>query len=1110
MAGLLQGAGSQDIKNTRFTPIYVNRMIRGLFLQRNPLRDASNAITDRYYGGTPDGLLDGENIELTNRLTLARRPGTTLYSNQEISDAVNSFYSFKRFSTNTETITVMADTPSVVYAVSPLTLTPVWKKTAAANRGNTSFLGVGNQLYFGNGADQTAWPGPDVLKSADITTTELTNNVATFTAANSFMAGNYVTIQGTISGGGVFNVANQPITRADSTSFDVSIVSGDVSSSADAGNASAGSVRNWGVGIAGTTGTSAYAGTGASAASGGSSSFQYITYGSTNEETGVTETFNPVPGTATDGGGGTGGAWANPNSIKNNGNYITSVYPLSLFSTSSLSSGQTTPKMQATNYGFTISATAIITGIYAVVGRDSSPALSTPRVRDSGIFLIKAGVQVGTNKANVTYDWSNNNFQVYGGSTDLWGTTWTPAEINASNFGLQVQGVASGGSITAKLASLTVIVYYTIPENPAWTNPSEVVGAPDAVYSTTLTSQGLATPNLIATNYSFSLTNTVVGVSVDVTGHVDSATGPPTLTLQLQDNNGNPLGLSKTGNFGGISDHTMVFGGADDMWGGFVNKNIANSSSFGVLISASGPGTTFSIDSVQITVYTSPKPTASPAGSGSFDATDGYQYVYAYSNGSPPYGSGAFSNATTPSDSTGTFSSKENVEVDVTASTDPQVNQIWVFRTTDGGEDGLFYALPTNPYPNTSATITDAALDSELVTTQIAATAYQNTTPPLGAIDPVYHMSRVFVHVGNTVYYSSGPDLGNIMGNGNEAFPPANNFVFPSLVIRKVPTSVGLLIFTISDVYIIYGNGSAIAALAGTSGINVFYAALFLERLGLASPFALSVQGTTIYLMSSDNQMISLEPTSGYSEIGYPIGAPNFAYPNAESLASFTPSLTYVTWHASGQDRALYVSDGINGWFRCNPNLPPDGASTGPVWSPKANIVGGCKAVQSTETTPGVWQLLIGPDSDGGSILTRNVNVFTDNNVAYPANFIMGSIVLAQPGQLAEIAFITCDYNRVGTSPVLSILLNEVSGTFESISGYVHQDPPSLYGTTLAPTTLFANRYETLQTVAGNPGQTPLGAFCRHLQIQIDFGATDATQNELLDLTIYGALYSEK
>ena len=237
-----------------------------------------------------------------------------------------------------------------------------------------------------------------------------------------------------------------------------------------------------------------------------------------------------------------------------------------------------------------------------------------------------------------------------------------------------------------------------------------------------------------------------------------------------------------------------------------------------------------------------------------------------------------------------------------------------------------------------------------------------------------FHLERLWGAVGNNVYCTSGPDLGLIQGNGYEGVPPANVFTFPSVVVKlrslgTVDNTV-LIVYTTSDVYLILGNGSAIAAAAGV-GIVVFYAVPFLRRLGLLNYWAEDARGSIVYMMTNDGRLVSFNPSSqivyldpekSINEIGFPIGD----QPPATSitllggsLAGFNPANAYVSWHGSGSaDQALYVSDGATGWFRCNPNQQPDG---GAVWSPKRNIVGGCQAVQSIETAPGVFQLLIGP-----------------------------------------------------------------------------------------------------------------------------------------------------
>lgn len=68
-------------------------------------------------------------------------------------------------------------------------------------------------------------------------------------------------------------------------------------------------------------------------------------------------------------------------------------------------------------------------------------------VNENSIKIVKGGTIVGTDKANTGTELNTTDTYVsYGGSSDLWGTTWTPSDINASNFGVAVsyQGMAQG------------------------------------------------------------------------------------------------------------------------------------------------------------------------------------------------------------------------------------------------------------------------------------------------------------------------------------------------------------------------------------------------------------------------------------------------------------------------------------------------------------------------------------------------------------------------------------------------------------------------------------------------------------------------------------------
>lgn len=53
----------------------------------------------------------------------------------------------------------------------------------------------------------------------------------------------------------------------------------------------------------------------------------------------------------------------------------------------------------------------------------------------------------------------------YGDESNLWGTTWTPAEVNASTFGCLLTATeGSGGTEEVTLDAIRITVYYTLPD----------------------------------------------------------------------------------------------------------------------------------------------------------------------------------------------------------------------------------------------------------------------------------------------------------------------------------------------------------------------------------------------------------------------------------------------------------------------------------------------------------------------------------------------------------------------------------------------------------------------------------------------------------------------
>jgi hypothetical protein len=118
--------------------------------------------------------------------------------------------------------------------------------------------------------------------------------------------------------------------------------------------------------------------------------------------------------------------------------------------------------------GANIPTTAIIRGIQVEIVRKASGT----SVDDEDVLLLKAGATTGiTDHASGT-DWgTSDGTATYGDAADLWGTTWTPAQINASNFGVRLRaGVRTNASRTAYYNRVRVTVTYS-------SDPSAAIGS---------------------------------------------------------------------------------------------------------------------------------------------------------------------------------------------------------------------------------------------------------------------------------------------------------------------------------------------------------------------------------------------------------------------------------------------------------------------------------------------------------------------------------------------------------------------------------------------------------------------------------------------------------
>jgi len=144
-----------------------------------------------------------------------------------------------------------------------------------------------------------------------------------------------------------------------------------------------------------------------------------------------------------------GAAWTNPsNAASVNG------------SVASNNANPPSGTLTLTNYGFTIPA-GVIDGIELEITACQNSGLAEPdyslrtQLTKDGSAGVGSTVDTGMNGTPL-------GTSTAGGATSLWGTTWTPAEVNASTFGViaQYQGDV-GNTNEFYIDCIRIKIYYT-------------------------------------------------------------------------------------------------------------------------------------------------------------------------------------------------------------------------------------------------------------------------------------------------------------------------------------------------------------------------------------------------------------------------------------------------------------------------------------------------------------------------------------------------------------------------------------------------------------------------------------------------------------------------
>lgn len=105
-----------------------------------------------------------------------------------------------------------------------------------------------------------------------------------------------------------------------------------------------------------------------------------------------------------------------------------------------LTLGTTSHYLLATGFGFAVPAQLTVLGVIVEILRNGT---LNQNVTDASVRLVRAGVVVGDERANVTaaYQWPDlsQRYRRYGAAVDLWGVPWlTPADVNDIGFGIAV------------------------------------------------------------------------------------------------------------------------------------------------------------------------------------------------------------------------------------------------------------------------------------------------------------------------------------------------------------------------------------------------------------------------------------------------------------------------------------------------------------------------------------------------------------------------------------------------------------------------------------------------------------------------------------------------
>lgn len=297
----------------------------------------------------------------------------------------------------------------------------------------------------------------------------------------------------------------------------------------------------------------------------------------------------------------------------------------------------------------------------------------------------------------------------------------------------------------------------------------------------------------------------------------------------------------------------------------------------------------------------------------------------------------------------GVFTNK-SVNLALTASTNPRVTNIRVYRTPDGGaqDPALMQEISGSPFPNATATVTDTTPDISL-SIRTAPEFFRND-PPTPSKGFVAYSGRIWGFANNTTYYSGFEEIAN--GVPEECFPgglSGNFYPFANEVFAHASLIDGVAVMTATQILKIEGDS-----------LDTFRRYTLLEKRGTLSRTSVTSLGSSVAWLDTSGTVW----LSDLGEIGIPI---------RPDTARINPATCWISIHISGIYHWVLVLDGTNGIIYA---YDLDRQIWMPPWT-----VGVSSALFSGETSVGSVNLLMARGTT--KVLQLTPGSYKDDQTAY-------------------------------------------------------------------------------------------------------------------------------